>query len=321
MESYANAGISSLKGSQSREDRANRVCVLGGTGFLGSHVVDELLRNSFHVSILDQNGSNRWGAEVDFIRGSILSSEALEEAMTGAVTVFNFAALADLGEALNRPAETAEINVLGNAKALEAAGCAGVRKFIYASTVYVNSREGGFYRASKRAAEDYVREFREQRGLPYVIARYGSLYGPRSDMRNGLYQVVRRALESGTVSYVGSPDALREYIHVQDAAHLTVSLTQSEFENESVTITGMQRMRVWDVLQMLSEILGLGGDVEFIEHDSQGHYVRTPYADVLVPSRKLLPISHVDLGEGLLQLIGDIRAEGTRADHPDDERF
>ena len=70
-------------------------------------------------------------------------------------------------------------------------------RYIYASTVYVYSRDGGFYRCSKQAAEHYVEEYQRSYGLDYTILRYGSLYGPRSDHRNGLYRIVKNALELG----------------------------------------------------------------------------------------------------------------------------
>ena len=293
----------------------NRVTVLGGSGFLGSHVVDALLEAGKEVTVFDKEPVDYWGGGVEIIQGDLREVESLNMSMTGAEAVFNFAGLADLETAKTKAVETAEINVLGNAQALESARRNDVHKFIYASSVYVSSREGGFYRTSKRAAEDYVREFHSQWRLPYVIARYGSLYGPRSDDRNGLHRIVRQALETGSVSYVGSLDALREYIHVVDAAKLTVSLLRTEFANESITVTGMQSMRVKDLLEMLSEILGLGGQVHFESDPDSAHYVRTPYAVMSTPSRKVVPNSHVDLGEGLLQLISNIQSQMKHENH------
>ena len=70
-----------------------------------------------------------------------------------------------------------------------------VKKFVYASTVYVNSKEGGFYRCSKSASENYVEEYSNFYHLDYTILRFGSLYGPRSDDSNGLLNIVRNAVK------------------------------------------------------------------------------------------------------------------------------
>ena len=118
------------------------------------------------------------------------------------------------------------------------------------------------------------------------------------------------ALETGVVRYQGSPDALREYIHVEDAAHASVVALGEGFRNQSVVLTGQEPMRVADLLKMLSEILGINEDVEFIEGKLTGHYVRTPYAYQPKLGRKYIPPMHVDLGQGLMQLIDEVRGSG-----------
>lgn len=290
-----------------------QVCVIGGSGFLGSHVADALSDTGFSVRIYDRRPSPWLRDDQMMIVGDILDRENLEEAISGCEAVFNFAALADLNEALDKPLDTVRINVLGNANALEACRLHDVKRFVYASTVYVYSREGGFYRCSKQSAEHYVEEYQRAFGLDYTILRYGSLYGPRADASNGLYRVVKKALETGVVTYVGSADALREYIHVEDAARASVAALGGDFRNESVVLTGQEAMRVVDLLEMLAEILGLGKPVEFINQDQPGHYVRTPYAYQPKLGRKYVPPMHVDLGQGLIQLIEEIRCGAVAA--------
>lgn len=284
-----------------------RVCVIGGSGFLGSYVADALSDAGYAVRIYDHRQSPWKRDDQTLILGDILELDSLEKAISGCEVVYNFAALADINEALERPLDTVQVNVLGNVNALEACRRGGVKRFIYASSVYVYSREGGFYRCSKQSAEHYVEEYQRAFGLDYTILRYGSLYGPRADESNGLYRVVKRALDTGTVSYVGSADALREYIHVEDAARASVVAIGEDFRNESVVLTGQEAMRVVDLLEMLAEILGLDRAVEFVNSDQPGHYVRTPYAYQPKLGRKYVPPMHVDLGQGLIQLIEEIR--------------
>jgi len=181
---------------------------------------------------------------------------------------------------------------------------------------YVYSREGGFYRCSKQAAENYVEEYQQLYGLDYTILRYGSLYGPRAGETNGLYRIVKNALETGVLRYEGSPDTLREYIHVEDAARASVAALNDDFRNQSVVLTGQEPMRVLDLLEMLAEILGLRNAVEFIPGEQSGHYVRTPYAYQPKLGRKYALPMHVDLGQGLLQFIDVVRASAVDAGHP-----
>jgi UDP-glucose 4-epimerase len=283
-----------------------KVTVIGGSGFLGSHVADRLSEEGHEVRIFDRVVSPWIRQDQEMIVGDLLDTTILEKAIAGSEIVYHFAALADLNDALDKPVETVRVNILGTVQALEVARKNNIKRFIYASTVYVYSREGGFYRCSKQAAEHYVEEYSRAFGLEYTILRYGSLYGPRSNSSNGLYRVVREAIENGVVRYVGSPEAMREYIHVEDAAKASVVALGNEFRDQSVVFTGHQPMLVADLMKMLAEILGFNTDVEFIEGDNGGHYVRTPYSYQPKLGSKYTPPLHVDLGQGLLQLIDQI---------------
>ena len=282
------------------------ILVLGGAGFLGSHVADQLTMAGHHVRIFDRMSSPWLHQDQQMILGDLLDQATLDQAVDGCEVVYNFAAIADLDEALEKPVETARINVLGNVQILEACRKFGISRYIYASTVYVYSREGGFYRCSKQAAEHYVEEYQRSYGLDYTILRYGSLYGPRSDHRNGLWRIVKNALETGTVKYEGSPESLREYIHVEDAARASVDALRKEFCNEHLVLTGHEPMRVLDLLEMLREILGLPkGSVNFVPAEHQDTTSEL-YSSTKVGA-KVHPPLHVDLGQGLLQLIEEVQ--------------
>ena len=280
-----------------------KVCVLGGSGFVGSYVCDELSNAGHDVRIFDIVESQWCKPSQEMVIGDLLDGEALSNAIKGCGVVYNFAGLADLEDGLENPLLAANQNIIGNIGALQACLDNAVERYIYASTVYVYSRTGGFYRCSKQAAEIFIEEFQNIYGIDFSILRFGSLYGPRSDKRNGLYSVVERALKYGRVSYAGSEDAMREYVHVEDAALASVAIMDEKFKNRHVVLTGQEPMKVEDMLKTLSEILGLGHEVEFSGAQDRGHYVRTPYAYKPRAGRKYIPPMHVDLGQGLLELI------------------
>ena len=284
-----------------------KAVVIGGSGFIGSHVADCLSDEGYQVTIYDCVKSSWLRENQEMVIGDILDGSALSQTIEGSEAVYNFAALGDLNKALKQPIKTAEINILGNLNVLEACRIHNVKRFIYASTVYVYSREGSFYRCSKQSSEHYVEEYQRVYGLDYTILRYGSLYGPRADDTNGIFRIVSSALKTGKVEYKGNLESMREYIHVEDAARASVSILDSSFINESIILTGQEPMRVSDLLKMIAEILNFTDDsVEFIEGNYEGHYVRTPYAYQPKLGRKYTPLSHVDLGQGLLQVIGEL---------------
>ena len=284
-----------------------KVTVFGGSGFLGSHVADKLSKSGFEVTICDQKTSNYLNKNQKFKKCNILDLESVKSTLKGSDIVYNFAALADLNEAINKPIETININILGNANILEACREYSIERFIYASSVYVYGREGGFYRCSKKAAEDYVKEYSNSYNLDYTILQYGSLYGPRSDLSNGLYRIVESALKTGTLSYEGDPNATRSYIHVEDAAESSVDILKKDFINQSIILSGVESLKIIDMLKTLAEIIGLSDDkIKFLNKPQTGHYIMTPYSFSKDMGKKYIPTKHIDLGQGLLQLIHEI---------------
>jgi UDP-glucose 4-epimerase len=286
---------------------SKNILVIGGSGFLGSHVADALSDAGYQVKIYDRQESKWLRSNQEMIIGDLLDNDKLLEHTKNCNAVYNFAAIADLNEAILKPVETAKINILGNVQVLEACKVNQVKRYVYASTVYVHSREGGFYRCSKQASENYVEEYQRSYGLEYTILRYGSLYGPRSDSQNGLWRIVNDVLKTGIVKYEGNIESVREYIHVEDAARASVTALGDEFKNEHVVLTGHEPLKVIDMLKMLSEIMGIKEEVQFENLPYAGHYIRTPYAYQTKLGRKFIPPMHVDLGQGLLQLIEEVK--------------
>ena len=143
---------------------------------------------------------------------------------------------------------------------------------IFASTLYVYGKSGGFYRCSKQACELYIENYHDMFGLEYTILRYGSLYGPRADRRNAINRFVAEALEKGTITYYGAPTALREYIHVEDAALSTVEILGPEYANQNIVLTGNQPMQVGDLFRMIEEMLGKPIEIKYQHDPNSGHY-------------------------------------------------
>jgi UDP-glucose 4-epimerase len=283
------------------------ITVIGGSGFLGSHVADQLSNAGHLVKIFDMKISPWLRDDQEMIVGDLMNIENIENAIKDSDIVYHFAALSDLNDAINKPLETVRINVLGTVQILDICRKYAIKRFIYASTVYVYSREGGFYRCSKQASEHYIEEYNRVYGLEYTILRYGSLFGPRSDESNGLFRIVRDAIKTGhlKISKV-SPEAIREYIHVEDAAKASVIALGEDFKNESIVLTGHEPMNVADFMKMLAEILGFSTDIQFLYTEQSSHYIRTPYSYQPKLGRKYTPPLHVDLGQGLIQLINEV---------------
>lgn len=286
-----------------------KITVFGGAGFLGSHVCDKLSDAGHDVFIYDIVPSPWLRSDQSMIVGDILDETAVLKAIAGAGAVFNFAGISDIGEANVRPVDTVKYNILGNTILLEACRQHSVNRYVFASSVYVYSKSGGFYRCSKQACEQYIENYHEAYNLEYTILRYGSLYGPRADKKNAIYRFVKEALETGSITYYGTPDALREYIHVEDAALSSVEILKSEYANQNIVLTGNQPMTVRNVFNMISEMLGKKVEFVFTNDASNTHYMITPYSFSPRLGRKMIPPVQIDLGQGVLHIIEDMHRE------------
>ena len=290
-----------------------KVVVFGGSGFLGSHVADVLSQAGHAVTVFDAKPSPYLRPDQQGIVGNILDVDQVSGALKGCDIVYNFAGIADIEEANARPLDTIRVNILGNAIILEAARREKVKRFVFASSLYVYSDAGAFYRSSKQACELLIDNYREAYGLPYTILRYGSLYGDRADLRNWVYRILQEAVSEGRIVRYGDGEEIREYIHVRDAARYSVTALAPQYENQHVIISGHQAIKIKDLLTMIKEMMGGRITVEYRSpadtrspFEPKLHYEVTSYSFKPKIAHKLVGNDYLDLGQGLLTLLDEV---------------
>ena len=288
---------------------SKKAIVFGGSGFLGSHVADVLSENGYDVTIFDQKPSNYLRSDQFMVVGNILDIDQVRQAMKGQDIVYHFAGLADLDRAASRPLESVNQNIVGTVHLLDAAVEFKVERFIFASTIYVYSRLGGFYRCSKQATELFVEEYNNCYGLDFTILRYGSLYGTRANKENGIRCFLYQGLTANKIIYPGTGDEVREYINVKDAARLSVDTLVSEYKNKHIVITGHNPMKSREMLKMIQEMIGQKISLEFSESFSDFHYTLTPYSFTPKIGSKLSSNLFTEMGQGLLECLQEISNE------------
>lgn len=284
-----------------------RTIVFGGSGFLGSYVVDALVDRGHDVVIFDRTPSP-YRPELPFICGDILDRTAVAEAVEGCQVVYNLAGAANVELSVSHPTEFLEVNIIGNANVLEAARQSKVERFVYASSAYALSNRGAFYGTSKRASEKVIELYQQHYGLDYTILRYGSVYGARADTSNRIYRLLHQALTEGKLVFPGDGTEEREYIHAADAAGLSVDVLAEWGRNETFILTGLERFSYSKLLFMIAEILDGEIDVRLGGGEYKGHYTMTPYHFHPTLGKKLVRNPSIDFGQGLLDCIETLHA-------------
>ena len=293
-----------------------KAVVFGGSGFIGSHVADALSEGGHEVTICDLKVSPYRTSGQKFIQGDILENACVRRALEGQEVAYNFAGLADLDAGQEQPVDTVRQNVLGNVILLEESLRAKLKRYIFASTIYVSGQSGGFYRASKQSAELYVEEYQRWFGLDFTILRYGSIYGRRADQNNGVHQYLVQALQDRRIVVQGTGEELREYVHVSDVARASVEILKPTFRNEYVVLTGHHPMRVKDLMEMIREIVNPEIRIDFRAVDTNlakegrsAHYTITPYSFRPRIAKKLVSQHYIDMGQGLIDCLQEIHEQ------------
>lgn len=254
-----------------------RVLVTGGSGFIGSHVVDRLREHGVTPRIFDLVRSPHHPVgEVETFLGSLMDPEALRLAMAGCHAVVHLAAVADVRDVHAEPSYAENINTRGTLNVLEAARRAGVGRVVYGSTTWVYSdcpqREvdedtaiaapSHLYTATKLAGETYCYSYSGLYDLSYTILRFGIPYGPRARDGAVVPIFVRKAMNGEPLTVAGDGQQFRKFVYVEDLAEGVVRGLMPVARNRVYNLDGRERV---SILQIAETVRDTVGDVE-IEH-------------------------------------------------------
>ena len=284
-----------------------KVAVTGGSGFIGSHVVDKLVAAGHQVVIIDRRPHNRTDAVLRDV--DITDLAGLVRAMRGCDAVFHLAGVSNVNEAYADPVATIDINVTGTARVWEAARRNQVGRAILASTVWVYAAAIGdgaaaedtpltvtgtehIYTASKLAAEVVVTSFGELYGQPYTILRYGIPFGPRMREELVIPRFLRAALGGEKITINGDGLQFRNYVYVEDLADAHLLLLDGRGENHILNLEGPAPVSIRQVAEVVRSLVDPDMLIEFVPMrpgDYAGREVSAEKADGLLGWRARTP--------------------------------
>jgi len=263
------------------------VCVTGGAGFIGGHLVDALVSVDAIVTVLDDlsNSSAEHISElidleperVRFVHGSVLDDAALEDAIdTGTQIVFHLAAIGSVPLSLEQPERTWDVNATGTLRVLERARAVGADRLVFsASSSAYGDAEGlpkhedmpasptSPYGASKAAAEALVAAWARSYGLSTVNLRYFNVFGPRQPADSayaGVVAAFSRALLAGKRPILyGDGTQTRDFTFVANAvlANLLAATSPRPFVGEIINVGTGRRVSVAQIAEMMADAAGV----------------------------------------------------------------
>ena len=253
-----------------------KVLVTGGAGFIGSHIVDQLLAEGHQVVVVDDlsTGSlDNVNPQASFVRLSVLDGELLELfAREKFDAALHLAAQTIVGSSLEHPDIDARVNVLGTLQVLEGCRQHGVERIIFASTaaVYGDVTElpvpeeapgqpASFYGLSKLTAERYIQMYHALYGLNYLILRYANVYGERQGDRGegGVVSIFAGCLcRNNRLNIYGDGGQTRDFVYVGDVAAANVAAVTTPQTNRILNISSQTETSVNELASLFAEIAG-----------------------------------------------------------------
>jgi UDP-glucose 4-epimerase len=248
----------------------SRILVTGGSGFIGSHVVDKLAEAGFEPRIYDLRPSpHHEPGSVDTVVGDLFDEEALRAAMEDCDAVVHLAAYADVGVVAEQPVDAEECNSRGTLAVLEAARASGTR-VVYGSTIWVYGASGDgvidedspiglpdhLYTASKLAGEMYCTSYAQLYDVPCTILRFGIPYGPRARPSAVIPIFVSKALEGEPLTIAGDGLQTRRFIYVEDLADGVVAAVERGAEDRVYNLAGDETVTIRELADTVSDLVG-----------------------------------------------------------------
>ncbi len=241
-----------------------RIAVTGGSGFIGAHVVDRLLDAGNDVISLDLQ-AQKADPRADHRALDVLDLPSVISAFAGCNMVFHLAGMSNVDHAYADPIRTVRLNVESTANVCEAARVTGVRRVLFASTVWVYGaaagdlddpspltedaefaldRAGHVYTSTKIAAELLLHSYQQTYGLDFTILRYGIPYGPGMRDELVLARFLRKALDGQPLTVAGDGQQFRNYVFVRDLADAHVLALGDAARNATIALEGDERVSV-----------------------------------------------------------------------------
>lgn len=265
-----------------------RVIVTGGSGFIGSHVVDCLIARGHEACIYDLD-TPQHAPSCEFVRGDTRDLDRLAKAIRPGNAIYHLAAEANVNRFFESPLYSNENTSHSVLCVLEAARRSGAARVLLASTEWIYGSATGdgedviteecayasapdhLYTCSKIAAELLCIGHRNLYGTEYTVMRYGIPFGERAREETVTPTFIRRILADETIRVHGDGSQYRQFIYVKDLAEGNVACLHDAARNEVFNLNGKEKVTVIQVVRTLERILGKKAKIEFVE-DRKGNF-------------------------------------------------
>lgn len=294
------------------------ILVTGGSGFIGSHLIDRLEKEDHKVKVLDVVKPHKQG--IKLVNANILDYKALEKATKGVDVVYHLAAYPDIGQAFAKPVEFMNVNTYGTLNVLEAARKNDVKRVIFSSSVWVYSTaEEDFvtettqlnpseanhpFTLGKLISEAYLQNYKRFYNQEFTILRYGVTYGSRAKPNGLVPCFIKKLINNEEVTVFGNGNQTRSLIHVKDIVEGNVAVLKDIAKNKTYNLDGSKPISINEFLKVIQELFDKKVKIKY-EETKEGDY-KGKIVSIERARKELNWMPKVSLKEGIKEYAGYI---------------
>ncbi|MGO8995777.1 MAG: SDR family oxidoreductase [Polyangiaceae bacterium] len=307
-----------------------KALVVGGAGFIGSHIVERLTREGHSVRVLDNLSTGKRenlapvARDVELVVADVRHMERLRQEMRGRDVVFHQAAIVSVPYSIEHPQESLDVNLRGTLNVLEAAKEAGVQRVVMASSAAVYGEDPELpkretmlpspispYGLEKLASEHYLAIWKKLFDLETVALRYFNVFGPRQDPSSAYSGVISifvdRILRGETPTIFGDGEQFRDFVYVANVVEANVlAATRPQASGRVYNIGCGQRTSLNELAAILGRICGR--DVKARHAEPRAGDIRESLADIGRAREELGYEPRIGVEEGLRALVASVKS-------------
>ncbi len=265
-----------------------KILVTGGAGFIGSHLVDTLVKQDNEVVVIDNllRGNKlpkETFSKITFVKEDVCNYKVVQRISKGCDMIFHFAAILGVDIVADNPMETMETEVISTQNVVRAALENNVSKIIYASTSGVyghNALEKSVteellvdpktsYAMAKRYNEIYLASLFEEKGIDSICLRFFNVYGPRQDSRMVIPRFFEQARKGSDITVYGTGEQTRDFTFIDDTIKSTLMLAEKASGFDIFNIANENELTIKDLAEEILKITGSASQISFINAPSK----------------------------------------------------
>lgn len=290
------------------------ILITGASGYLASHLAKELITSNLSVTLIDKNPTQKNILGIKIHKVDLLNLNKKNEILFKNISdIFHFAGIADIKESNENPIKSFDNNIKATALLIEMAVKNNIKRFFFASTLYVYSKKGGIYKITKKTCEDlltyYVNKYPKKFKL--IILKFGSIYGGKANHFNLIKNLILCGLNNKKfTSQTLTGNEVRSYVHINDVVNICKKIFLKKSRKiEHILISSNEKVKIKKLLKILNSLMNTNIIINFSKTIDNDHYQKNVFDTIPKDLIHIKKFKYIKLIDGLKMEIKNLSSD------------